>query len=300
MNTVPTETGRPSAGAENAPAAWEARRFAAEMPEPCPTYYWRLEALCNAIKWAVVQQRLTPANAAVLDLSAGNGALGGALGHLVAAGKLPALAYHATEQSQRQAQHLIVAAHAAAVAVWTFDPSSSHTITLEEALETAPDTFLRAYPVVVLSHVLEHVADYYGLLDEVWPFVAAGGFLLVVVPRGDEHKSHYTTWEWNRLLAVLRQYAGYAYPVACWEYGPYADLVAAIGKPPERVDGSEVAAEDAPPEGGVQVVANVDHRTQRQEPLNWPALGGKASLAALPRVDSQEARPLALNGKDHR
>lgn len=272
--------GSPTTIEANAPKTWETRRSDPAALEPCPTYAWRLEAICNAIKWSVVQQQITGENAAVLDIGAGSGLLGDALRHLAGQGKIPPLAYHVTEQTEGQASNLRAKGAGISAAVWSFGvqlPAPNDT--LEEALLSAPDTFLRAYPVVVLSHVLEHVSDYYGLLDEVFPFVAPGGCLLVVVPKHDEHRTHFTTWDWSRLLAVLRQYAGYAYPLACWDYGPYADLVAAVWRPLPSAPQEAQPPEPAPP-NGVAVVAHVDHRIQHQERMNWEETGRPAPPGA--------------------
>lgn len=292
-----------SALAANSAASWEAMRGAAldgpprVVPEwlrhePCPGYSHRVEALLAAVAWCWGQ--LADARPAVLDVAAGSGAVGMVGAELVRKGVLAPFHYAATEQSAALCGLLKRTVPEGSVAQWRFGPApdgqpSRAPVSLAQALGEAQDAFLRAYPVVVLSHVLEHVGDPYALLDEAWSVVRPGGFLVVCVPRNDEHRTHTGTWEWNRLLGVLRQYAPLGQPMAVWEDGYWSDLLCVVpkgapdGAPDQgtavagatpavatQVGGSRGAAHGAaaiPAEAanwtaaeGVQVVAHVDQR----------------------------------------
>ena len=242
---------------ENSAEQWDRLRFREAMPEPAPLYQHRIGTILTILSFAL---RQAPGPAAVLDLGAGNGAVGryARLSH--EQGTFPAFVYHATEQSEAMREVIKLSVPDASVAVWSYGDTP-----LTQSLETADDAFSRQYPVVLLSHVLEHVPDYYGLLDEAWSCVKPGGFLVVCVPRNDEHRSHFTTWDWNRLLAALRQYAGPGVPIGCWECGAFADLFAAVPKPGASGASGEVS-QNGQQRGPVQVKVHADERVQGSFP----------------------------------
>lgn len=246
----------------NSPQSWEDRRFQEQMPEASPTYFHRMAVLLTMCNWALGQQRNVPA--AILDLAAGTGGVGVYARQSAARGAFPSAHYHATEQSLPIVRHIKERLPGSSVAVWSYRGATGGP-SLQDALREADDSFQTEYPVVLLSHLLEHVEDYYGLLDQAWGFVRPGGFLVVAVPRQEEHRTHYTRWDWERLLSVLKQYGGEGVPIATWQYGSYADLYAAVGKEPRAEDAPAVAA--ARGNGTAGVVAHSDPRLQRTQPL---------------------------------
>ena len=187
--------------------------------ELCPTLNWRYWLIAHAVSWAWPQ---VDRGQVVLDVSAGLGMLGQALQHLY-----PKVTYHATEHAACSLTEIKQRVPTASVVKWTYGEQS-----LRQALADATDTFEEEYPVVVLSHVIEHVEDYYGLLDEIWSLVATPGFLVVCAPYEDEHRTHYTSWNWKRLLRVLRQYGTPGFPLAVWPEGSWADMLVAVPKTP--------------------------------------------------------------------
>lgn len=251
-----------TAARENQAEQWDRLRFREQMPEPAPTYQHRMGQLLTILS---VVFRQTPGTPALLDLGAGSGQVGMFGRRSAEAGAMAPFIYHATEQSEAMREVIKLAVPDASVAVWSYGREwlarEDEAGTLAATLERAEDSFYREYPVVLLSHVLEHVSDYYGLLDEAWSFVAPGGFLVVCVPRMDEHRSHFTRWDWNRLLSVLRQYAGPGVPIGCWECGAWADLFCAVPK---------AATPDTPPPNNgaapVQVKVHADERVQGSFP----------------------------------
>jgi len=266
----------------NAPASWEAQRGVAPAteavrPEPCPTYEHRVHSILAALAWCWSQQSATKAlqPPAVLDVSAGVGAVGQIGLRLAQQGVLPPFHYAATEQSEKLRLLVKERVPGACVAEWRFlDSLDEHHIldSLAMALETASDLFLRLYPTVLLSHILEHVSDPYGLIDEAWRLIAPGGFLVVCVPRNDEHRTHAGLWDWNKLLAVLRQYAPLGQPMAVWEDGYWADLLVVV---PKGNDGSEVAPR-ASASGGYDVMeTSAAHGAEMAKNGTPPITGGQ-------------------------
>lgn len=215
-----------TATAENQPDVWEERRLYGE-PEPCPTYNHRLNSLWTAVSWCWKAQGLTE-QGALLDVAAGAGLVGIFGQNLANQQTVPPFHYAATEQSTEICQFIASRVPNSAVARWRHDPAVG--ISLRQALAEADATFLPEYPCVIASHVLEHVTDPYGLADHAWNMVKPGGFLILCVPRRDYHRSHESTWNWDRLLAMAHELAGFSQPVVTWEYGSWADLLVAVPK----------------------------------------------------------------------
>jgi hypothetical protein len=289
----------------NTPAAWERQRgLVPDRPpsraEPCPTYGHRIESLLGAIVWCWNQQGLLhgPTPPALLDISAGSGAIGVMGRTLASQGVIPAFHYAATEQSPALCDLVRAAVPGASLAEWRFESDVRQTPrSLAGQLAQATDRFLVRYPVVVLSHVLEHVTAPYGLLDEAWSLVADGGFLVVCVPRNDEHRTHTALWDWNALLGVLRQYTELGQPLAVWEYGYWSDLIAVVPKGMPGTTGTPgtpgtpdaggssppppAPPAPAPPAGwmanGVPIQAHVDQRLDSHKPLD-PYLAERAPV----------------------
>lgn len=210
----------------NTPAAYDRRRFVGGVElDPLPGTNFRLETTLGILEWCWAAR--PELGRAVLDVAAGQGNLGWwARSH-----DWPACRYDATEQSERQIAAIRDHVPDAGVAEWRCDPGEAGGESLQHALETAPDTFLRAYPVVLLSHGPEHHADAYHALDECWSMVAPGGFLVLVAARHDAHRSHYRQYDWDDLLALAAHYAGLRQPLVVWEIDYWADLYVAIPKP---------------------------------------------------------------------
>lgn len=226
--------------------------------EPCPTYEHRLASLWTAISWCWKAQGLTE-QGAVLDVSAGAGLLGVFGQSLVAQNEVPPFHYGATEQSLDICRMLEDRMPHGAIAKWRHDPQVGHA--LRQALGESTGQFLPEYPVVVLSHVLEHVEDPYGVADQAWDMVRPGGFLVLCVPRMDYHRTHASEWNWERLLAMARDLAAFGNPVITWEFGAWADLLVAVPK----------AAAPA----AIKVAAHSDHRLNQLVPITSFTEAGK-------------------------
>lgn len=215
-----------SALAGNLPDAYERRRMGGEGMEmdPLPTAPFRYAVTMHALQMCWNNQPGRPQ--AVLDVGAGP-----ALVPFYAQQRHIPIIYHATEQSDAVCDAIRDRGEGISAAVWRFDPPPDGE-PLSAALERAPDPFLRKYPVVMASHILEHVVDEYAFLDQCWSMVDEEGYLLLVVPRNDAHRLHFRTYDWDALLAVAQHYAGYGTPLVVWEYDYWADLFLAIPKPP--------------------------------------------------------------------
>jgi len=226
-----------AAALANSPAAYDARRFGvnghaptAEL-DPLPTTDFRLAATIGCLEWCWAQQPPgTPR--AVLDVAAG----GGNLGWWARLHDVPAFAYHATEQSSAQLGLIRGRVPDASLAEWRCDPEELGGLSLLDALGCSPDVFAREYPTVLVSHGVEHHADPYALLDNCWPLVQPGGFLVLVSARNDAHRTHFARYQWDDLIALASHYAGFMNPLVVWEGDYWTDLFVAIPKPPATTD----------------------------------------------------------------
>lgn len=259
--------------AGNRPDTYERRRLGGEgmALDPMPTTAFRHAATLQALLACWANQPDRPM--AVLDVGGGP-----ALLPVYAHDLQVPIVYHATEQSE--AVCAAIRSRAApgdapiAAAVWRFEPDGEP---LRDALARAADVFLPTYPVVLASHILEHVADPYAFLDQCWDMVAEGGYLVLVVPRNHTHRLHFRLYDWDTLLATVAPYAGFGAPLITWDYDYWTDLFVAVPK---------VAAHVREAARAVMTVARVDagsHRVALCPPWTVPLRDGVGPTFVRPQ-----------------
>jgi len=213
-----------AAAIANAPDSYDHRRLHMRGPadlDPHPLAPWRLFSTFKAVVWCFQQQPDVPMT--LLDISAGVENLGA-----WAKGRGYEFVYHATEQSPLGHREIKYRVPDASVAIWRCEQGGAH---LADVLEHAEDTFLRQYPVCLVSHGVEHFSDPYLICDEAWSMVRPGGFLVLVSAREHHHRTHFRTYDLGGLVALAAHYVGAADPIAILPGDYWTDLVVMIPKP---------------------------------------------------------------------